>query len=215
MREVLPAIIGKTIEDIAAKTEELRGLVDWVQIDVIDGEFSSQRSWPFTDGSPGDLSDIALEMNIELHLMIKKPEHMIEEWLESGAKRILVHYESTPNLDDLLMVINGSAGVEAGIAILMDTPVEALYPFLGSIKYVQFMSIAEIGAYGIPFDDGVYERIIALRSSYPDLHIAVDGGVTLRNAPHLIAAGADALVVGSAIWKSGDVARTIKEFQNM
>lgn len=212
---VLPAIIAESAEEIREKVDAVRGLVDWVQVDIVDGEFAPATSWPFTGGDPAELQDIALDMNIELHLMTKKPERMIESWLESGAKRILLHYESTPNIDELLMIIDGSNGVDAGIALLMDTPIEAAYPFLDRIRHVQLMSIAEIGSYGNPFDEGVLEKIATLRGAYPDVTIAVDGGVTLETAPQLVAAGADALVAGSAIWKSGDIAMAIDALKSI
>ena len=94
--------------------------------------------------------------------------------------------------------------LKIGISIGMDTPLEDIYPFLNHVDFVQLMGIDEIGFQGEEFDERVLDRIRLLRSQYKDLSISVDGSVNLETAPKIIDAGANILVVGSAIWKSQD-----------
>ena len=80
---------------------------------------------------------------------------------------------------------------------------------MDQIKTVQLMSIATIGHHGESLAEGVYERIRFLRARYPGVKIEVDGGVNLTNASKLIDAGADRLVVGSAIWQAENIPEAI------
>ncbi len=86
---------------------------------------------------------------------------------------------------------------------------------LKEADFVQCMGILNIGNQGEPFDEQVLEKIKELKTRFEGLPIAVDGGVSLENAKALIDAGATRLVVGSAIWKSGDPIETIQAFKRI
>ena len=75
------------------------------------------------------------------------------------------------------------------------------------------MGIKTIGSQGLPFEQTTVERVRILRTHYPNVKISVDGGVSLETVPHLIAAGADQLVVGSALWSSVDPRQTLLQLQ--
>ena len=106
-----------------------------------------------------------------------------------------------------------SNGAQAGISLVLDTPLTSIQSLVASheVDMVQVMSIARIGVQGSRFDDRAYERIRALRAQFPELPIAVDGGVAQDNAALLVAAGATHLGVGSAIVKSPDPAAAYEE----
>lgn len=208
MAEIVPSIIAKNFEEIKQKVTQIDGLVSWVQVDVADGVFALPSSWMVAD----DLENLTGKVRIEAHLMIANPEEELKKWM-SFADRVLVHVEATDYLADIIESFDG-APIKLGVVLKIDTPLDILADFVGKIEYVQLMSINNLGHYGSEFAEQIYERIKNVRALYPEMIIGVDGGVNLLNAPKLIEAGANNLVVGSAIWNSENVAETIKQFQS-
>lgn len=214
MIEIVPAIIARDIEEVKKKLALIEGAVAWAQIDVMDGLFTP----PVTFNDLAALRDITTAVRLEAHLMVVYPENIIDAWLDSPVARILFHYESTTpeNLKELIERARG-AGKEVGIALKLETPISVLDEFLTAksytLKAVQLMGIAEIGYHGHPFDERVLEKIRALHERYPDVIIAVDGGVNERTIPLIFGAGATRFIAGSAIYASKDPRETIKRFQ--
>lgn len=213
MIEIVPAIIARDIEEVKKKLALIEGAATWAQIDVMDGLFTP----PVTFNDPAALRDITTAVRLEAHLMVVHPENIIDAWLDSPVARILFHYESTTseNLKGLIERVRG-AGKEVGIALKLETPISVLDPLLHASRstlYVQLMGIAEIGYHGHPFDERVLEKIRALHERYPDVIIAVDGGVHERTIPLIFGAGATRFIAGSAIYASKDPRETIKRFQ--
>ncbi len=213
MSVIIPAIIAKDAQELKQKLSQVEGLVSRAQIDVMDGVFVPSTSWR----TPTDLEHIKCAVNLEAHFMVSAPEHIIDEWLHSPVKRFLIHYESTTHeaVKGLLANII-RAGKQAGVVLKMETPLFVLDELLSDTacrpSVVQLMGIREIGYYGHALDETVYNRITALYERHPDITIEVDGGVNLENAKRLVQAGASFLVVGSAIFKSDDIAQTIARF---
>lgn len=203
MVEIIPAIIGIDFLEIKEKISRLEGLVEWAQLDIMDGIFTREYSWQ----RPGDLETLDGKVKLEAHLMVRDPEDLIDEWL-TVCDRVIIHPESTMQLEEILEKINQSSA-EASLSFLLDTPLENLNHFINQVKGVQLMGIATIGHHGEPLDKRVYGRIKFLRAQYPDVKISVDGGVNLDNAQELITVGANRLIVGSAIWQSDDIENTI------
>jgi len=213
---IIPAIIAKDFEELQSKLAKIDGLVSWAQIDVMDGVFVPPKTWD----NPADLENISTVINLEAHLMIANPEEIIDGWLNSPVKRILLHYESTTHAQIERLIEKALAsGKEAGVALKLQTPLFVLDSLIQDsrfkIRAVQLMSISEIGYHGHPFEEKVLERIKTLREKYPDVTISVDGGVSLDNAPKILSAGADNLLVGSAIFKSDDIKKTLEKFKNI
>lgn len=207
MLEVIPAIIGQNFAEVEEKIARVDELVNWAQLDIMDGIFVPEYTWPF-DGTQGRQSSSDLEtlngrIKLEAHLMVKDPEEIVEDWL-NVCDRVIFHLEATADTASVLKAINNSA-CQAGVALLLETPLEQVEPYLDQVAVVQLMSIATIGHHGEPLDERVYQRISALRAKSPTVTINVDGGVNLANAEKLIAAGADGLVVGSALWQASDL----------
>lgn len=211
MPEIIPAIIANDFNDLKSKISQLDGLVSWAQIDVMDGAFVSSHSW----NNPTDLDDIDVSINLEAHLMIQEPEKSIDAWIQTRLQRIFIHYESTTpeHIENIIDKVKKS-GKQVGIALKIQTPLWVI-DFLMEKKpfdSIQLMGIDEIGSYGMLFDEKVLERIQMIHDKYPTAHISVDGGITLKNAQKIIHAGADRLVVGSAIFKSDNISEAIHEF---
>ena len=240
MIEIIPAILPEDIDDLREKLSLVSGIAPLAQIDVCDGKFTPTKTWPYKKGVDETFLRIVGQeegfpfwdsIDFEADLMVKHPENIIDDWISAGAKRIVIHIESTPDPLSLFRKIRqeygssseASYGVEIGAALNIETPNEEIYDILSevddggapTIDFVQFMGIENIGYQGEPFDERVLEKIRDLREMYPNTIISVDGGVSLENAAELIEAGANRLVSGSAIFESGDIAEAIETFQNL
>lgn len=232
MIEIIPAVMPTSTTDLQSKLAQVAGHISIAQIDIMDGKFVKDVSWPYTEDEEyfqGILNEDAGlpywdQFDFEVDLMIVRPEEVIDDWITAGVRRIVVHQESTDNLEKILKDFRERFpkseqldvfDCEIGIAQNIDTPTESLFPFLDRVDFVQFMGIDVIGQQGNSFDEKVLEKIRALREHSPQTIISVDGGVSLDTAPELVAAGVNRLVVGSAIFKSEDIGATIKEFKHL
>ena len=241
MPEIIPAIMPKDFKDLEEKASLFAGLVDAVQIDIMDGIFVPEKTWPYKDDTAEFYEIVGKERSYpkgrqllyEADLMISRPETCLKGWIETHLSRIIVHLESVGDLKYFWKNLghnkypqienDGIQGFEFGLAINIDTPNEALYTQIDDdyvrknkcVDFVQFMGIAKIGYQGEPFDERVLPKIEAFRERYSDIMISVDGGVNLDSAPRLIKAGANRLVAGSAILKSGDIKGAIEKFRKL
>jgi ribulose-phosphate 3-epimerase len=243
--EIIPALMPKDFSELEQYAEQLNGLVSTVQIDVMDGIFVPETSWPYESAGAEDASASSAPapcttfkeivgqdrkfpkadtLAYELDLMIDTPEKGIKAWTQTGATRLIFHIESVKDHDwfwkQLAHVKSpapqfGVFGVEIGLAFNIETPNEQIIPHVEKLDFVQFMGIEKIGFQGQSFDERVLPKIEDLRKSFPELIISVDGGVSMETAPRLIDAGVNRLVSGSAILKSDDIKKTIKEFQSL
>ncbi len=238
MIEILPAIIPQTLEDLKDKMFLVNTLVRVVQIDVCDGKFVPSKCWPYINDEEGDFHKIINEseefpfwqsLDFEADLMVQDPENSAEDWIKAGAKRIVLHLESSKNLFPFIKELRKKYGyvgesavsVEIGIAINIFTPNASLYEYLDPgteglslIDFVQFMGIKRIGYQGESFDRGVLEKISDLREKYPDTIISVDGGVNFEDAHDLAAAGANRLISGSTVYESENIKEAIEALKN-
>ncbi|MCE9585119.1 hypothetical protein K8Q94_00660 [Candidatus Nomurabacteria bacterium] len=231
MIEIIPAILTKSYDDLKNKISLVRGVAPVVQIDICDGVFVSTQTWPFATGGANDynLQNILNEqegmpfwedIDFELDLMVSDAIENFDIYTKLGPKRIVFHLEAIGNLEDFkhfleAMDVYIRDSIKFGIAINTTTPVEKVFPFVNNVDFVQCMGIEHIGMQGQDFDKRVLENIKILKDKFSDLIVSVDGGVNLDNAPALISAGADRLVIGSAIFKTQDIRNTIEEFESL
>jgi len=207
--EIIPSIVSPNFSDLQKKIKLLAGQVEWVEIDVADGVFATNQTFQ----EPALLNELDDQTKISVHLMVEIPETVIEEWLPV-ADRLVVHLESTENLADILAKYQKNHQ-EIVVALNLATPVEKIAPFVKEIKTVQLMSIKRLGFQGEDFCPEVLEKIKAVKTNWPNLKVVVDGGVNLTNAKELTQAGADALVIGSAIWVNKEPLVVLKELQKI
>jgi len=215
MLQIIPAIMPKSLEDLREKAERVAGAAPIVQIDLMDGVFVPEKTWPYFDRAAIGLPAIGT-LSYEIDLMVDEPEAAAIDWARAGAERVIVHIENAHRLPELIATCRKEFGesIDIGIAIGTDTPNEALAPFIPQIDFVQCMGIARIGYQRQPFDPRVIPKIHDLREQYPQLIISVDGGVNFETALPLIKAGATRLVSGSAIYDSADIAQAIDQLKH-
>ncbi|MDQ3014357.1 MAG: hypothetical protein M3Q73_00650 [bacterium] len=232
MIEIIPAIMPDSLDEISDKAGLVAPYVDMVQLDIMDGRFVKARTWPYFandysfDTLVSEEEGLPLwdKIDYEVDLMVEHPEKVIQKWITAGAKRIIVHIESTKHMADIVRdfrqrfaysPIPSERLVEFVLAIGLETPVDTILPYLEDIDGVQFMGIAQIGLQGEPLDERVIDRMREFHNAHPEVIISVDGGVTLDNARLLYNSGARRLVSGSGIYKSSNIPETIELFKNV
>lgn len=227
MIEIIPAILPKNLAELEESLERLRSVSRTVQIDVVDGEFAPNKTWPYTDRS--DFETILSEeeglpfwedFNFEIDLMVANATEDALDWVKAGAARIIVHVESADDRGALEALQefrskNGGPGIEVAIAISLGTSLEKLESLVHLVSEIQVMGIERIGFQGESFDERALARISELKGLYPTHIIGVDGGVTLLNISAIIEAGATRVAVGSAIFSSDDPEAAYREFKQL
>ncbi|MCR4334851.1 MAG: hypothetical protein NUV47_03965 [Patescibacteria group bacterium] len=210
--EIIPAIMPVTFKELEEKTFLVKDLVDFVQVDIMDGKFTKHSSWPYKKSPDPYFEAIKTEtkglpyweeLNYEFDLMTENPEKIVEDFMNAGASRIIIHVETITDWSKILEILKGK--VEIGVAINITTPNELLASFAKDADFIQCMGIARIGFQGEPFDERVIEKIKEIKKTYPDKIVSVDGGVSEENIPQLTEAGATRFVEGSAFFRKLDV----------
>ena len=145
---------------------------------------------------------------LDAHLMTSRPRDWAGELLACGVKRVAFHIESEPYPLELLRAIR-DAGGEAGLALNLQADIARLAPYAHALDYVLLMACEPDGR-GQEFNPFVLQRTRQARSLLPPgVRIVVDGGVNETNMRGLVAAGADVLVMGRAVWAAADPAAEI------
>jgi ribulose-phosphate 3-epimerase len=147
----------------------------------------------------------------DAHLMIVEPERYVDDFAAAGADAITVHAEASPHLHRTLGAIR-ALGKQAGVSLNPATPPDALAHVMDLVDVVLVMSVNP-GFGGQRFIEASLAKIAAIRAMIAregrPIRLSVDGGVDPITAPRVVAAGADVLVAGSAVFGGGDVAGNI------
>jgi ribulose-phosphate 3-epimerase len=217
MIEIIPTnTCPPDLSELARRSKVFSGFSPWVQLDIADGAFVSQRSWPYEEGQWAECESMAASsqalpysnvLHYEVHMMAEEPSRLGELLSRMGASRIIAHVEAfadTEEIHNALHLWKKAGAQEVGLAILLTTPLPVLEPLVSLIDVVQVMSIATLGAQGAPFDERAIARIHDISIQHPGAVIEVDGGVSEKNIADLTRAGARRFGVGSAISKSPD-----------
>ncbi len=182
---------------------------DWFHIDVMDGMFVPNISFGFPIMKA--ISKIA-KKPMDVHLMIEDPDRYFDEFKKNGADIITVHYEAVRHLHRSVHAIK-ELGMQAGVVLNPHTPINNLEDIIADLDVVLLMSVNP-GYGGQKFIENTYAKLGAMKELIIQKNskalIEVDGGVGTHNIGKLVAAGADVLVAGSAVFGSDDPMKTIE-----
>jgi ribulose-phosphate 3-epimerase len=215
MPSVIPAIIPESFDHLERTLALASTFTHEVQIDIVDGMFVPFCSWPYGEGeNVSQLKSLIKDFNVEVDLMVKEPEGVIESYLQMGVRKAVIHLESTKILSEII-AFKDRYDFRLGFSISSDTDLKVLTSVIQSADYVQLMGIAHIGSQGQPFDPRVLVRITDLLKLNPNLLISIDGSVNLETLPQLYIAGARRFVAGSSILKAGDPKRAYETLRSL
>lgn len=206
--EIIPTILVESFEEVKERIKMVEDYVNWVQLDIMDGVFVNNETWD----NPEDLQKIKTRLKLEAHLMVEKPEKIVDEWLKY-VDRIIIHFESkiTNRESGLRELIKKThkAGKQIGIALNPETDIAAAIPFLEDLDLVLIMTV-QPGWGGQEFKDWTLDKIKVLRKLWPNGNIEVDGGINPETAKKTIKAGANLICAGTYVFKSKNVKKAIE-----
>lgn len=206
MIQILPAILSTTPEQYKNDIEKLQNSAafqeGWVHIDFMDNKFVPNKSI-----SASETKNYPTELKKEAHLMVENPVEWIEELKKAGFERVIIHFEAQ-NIEQAIELTKKN-GMEVGVAIKNETPIEKLESIAGKIDMILVMSV-EPGFQGQPFLEESIDKVKQIKTTGWNLKVAVDGAVRDSNAKRLVDAGVDQLDIGSFLLK-GDVDENIEK----
>lgn len=204
MIKISPSMLAADFTKLGEELADIeRAGADMVHLDVMDGVFVTNISF----GLPvvAALRNVSA-MVFDVHLMIVDPEKYVARFADAGADIITFHYEATKDTAATLKMIRDK-GVRAAVSVKPGTPIEEIYPYLDLCDMVLVMTV-EPGYGGQKLIPETLEKVRKLRAEIIkrglNLDIQVDGGINDKNAHEAIAAGANILVAGSAVFKAKD-----------
>jgi len=219
MIKIIPTILVKSFDEVKQRIKQVEKFVDWAQLDIMDGVFVDNETWR----EPKDLKKINTKLKLEAHLMVNKPEEVMDNWLEV-VDRVIVHFESKITnrelgIRELIKKVH-KKGKQIGLAINPETSIEVIRPYISTkrsdqpfqpstnLDLVLIMTV-QPGWGGQKFLDWTLNKIKALRKIWPNGNIEVDGGINPAAAKKSIKAGANLICAGTYIFGSKNIEKAI------
>ena len=208
MTRVVPAILTEDPGALEKMIRQAEGFTDYVQVDVMDGQFVPSRSIGHRD-----VAAVSPELAWEAHLMVQHPEDYVEGFHDAGARRIIFHYEATASPEKVISLIR-ERGLQVGLALNPKTKVAEVLPLVGKLDSVLFLTV-DPGFYGSPFIPEVLNEVAELIDAGTGIEIGVDGGIKEGNISDVARLGVDSVCVGSAIFLQPEPAESYRHLTSL
>ncbi len=214
--KLAPSILSADFSDLGSALKICdKGGAHWIHVDVMDNQFVPN----LTIGPPVVKSlRPKTKKFLDVHMMVVRPEELVEPFARAGADNITFHIEATDDPEGLIDLIK-SCGCKVGVSIKPKTSLAEIYPLLDKVDIALLMTV-EPGFGGQGYLNGSNERIRNIKQFLSDkcldrVLIEVDGGIKLHNASEVMSAGANVLVAGSEVFKSDNPVKTIQQFYQL
>ncbi len=205
---IVPALLTDSPSELRAMVALVNSFANYVQIDVMDGQFVPSRSISATD-----LAGIDMAFLWEAHLMVSRPCDHIPAFVEAGATRVVIHAESGTEAARAIALAR-DASVEVGLALNPATTVEEVESLLTQVDSVLLLTV-EPGYYGSRFLPDVLPKVAEVRALREDIAIGVDGGIRSENIREVARFGVDDVCVGSGIFRDPAPAEAYRRLQQL
>ena len=193
LKKVVPSILTEDPKTLEIMVREAESFTSYVQFDIMDGRFVPSHSI-----GCADIASLRPRFNWEAHLMVADPASYAADFRESGASRVVFHYEASPVPEEVIDLVK-RLGLEVGLALNPETPVSAVIPLLAQLDSILLLTVNP-GFYGSAFIPEVLDKVAELRQACPEIEIGVDGGIKDGNIARVARTGVNAICVGSAVF---------------
>jgi len=211
--QIIPAILAHDIKRFKKQWAKVAPLSKTIQIDIMDGVLVK----PKNNIKPATIKNLAKKHQLEIHLMVKDLATYMSAWSKlKNVKKIIWHYSAETETQAILCLNDflQRKKIKTGLSLDLKNKPEQIKKVVHHFDTIQIMGVVP-GKQGQKFNSRAIAKIKALRKSYPQINIEIDGGVNDQNFKQIVQAGANLIILGSSLQKTTDTPKTYRHFKNL